>query len=51
MVENFEKLAYLAFSSISGGTRCQSTFTLGWPILSGFAPSLAPRPFTFDLGV
>ena len=50
MVEAFEKLAYLAFSSISGGTRYQSTFTLGWPILSGFALSLAPRPFAFDLG-
>jgi hypothetical protein len=37
--------------SMSGGTRCQSTFTLGWSIFSGLVFLLAPRPFTFDLGV
>ena len=36
---------------MSGGTRCQSTFTLWCSIFSGFVSFLAPSPFVFDLGV
>ena len=48
---NFLFLYRRFLSCISAGTRCQSTFTLGCSIFSGFVFLLAPRPFTFDLGV
>ena len=49
-VFDFRFLCRSLLSSISGRTRCQSTFTLGWSIFLGFVFLFAPRPFTFDLG-